>query len=197
MEITKLDAARRQLLTAIHIQWYMAEPIAAYQLAANAAEICDTLLKRMGHIRMRERIMEVHSMTEAEAVKVVNDPRNFTKHANTDPDGKMEDISPENADALVLSACMDYAIVSRRTPNLIGVYIGWYAAANPGKMGDFYQQVADALFPSISELPRSMQLEAAREVAARPQFHALLNHHKNELTDNWRWSYFRQQLRNS
>lgn len=85
MQITKLDCARRQLLTAIHVQWFMNEPIAAFQLAANAAEICDALLKRRGEIRLAERLMEVHGMTEKEVRMMINLPRNFTKHADKTP----------------------------------------------------------------------------------------------------------------
>ncbi|WP_208247794.1 hypothetical protein WGT02_28390 (plasmid) [Rhizobium sp. T1470] len=44
--ITKIDAARRQLLTAIHLHWFFVEPIAVDQLAANASEICDSILKK-------------------------------------------------------------------------------------------------------------------------------------------------------
>lgn len=194
MDISKIDSARRQLLAAIHVQWYMNEPIATYQLAANAAEICDALLKRMNKIRMRERLMEVHGMTESQALNMVNVPRNFTKHADRDPDGLMEDITPEDADALVLTACMDYSIAAGRSPAAVGLFIGWFAAINPEKLGHFYKEVADELFPSIRGLPRESQIEAARKVASSPLSSKLLNHPKNELSDKWRWVRFRQQF---
>ncbi|MGO7366358.1 hypothetical protein [Rhizobium leguminosarum] len=54
--IAKLDAARRQLLAAIHLHWFFIEPIAVYQLATNASEICDAILKKSGGTRIKQHV---------------------------------------------------------------------------------------------------------------------------------------------
>ena len=195
MQITKLDSARRQLLAAIHIQWYMTEPIAAYQLAANSAEICDALLKLEGNVRMRERLMEVHGISEREARLMVNIPRNFTKHADNDPHATMEDIRDVDADALVMTACIDYTVTARKSPSAVGLFIAWFAATNPDLTGGFCREAAEQLFPSLEVRPREEQLAAARAILNKPINRELLDHLRNELTDNWRWVKFRHLIK--
>jgi len=192
MQITKLDAARRQLLSAIHLQWFMLEPIAAYQLAGNAGEICDKLLKRSGKIRIIEQVERVHGLSPEEAKRLVNSARNFTKHADRDPDGVMDDIRYEDADAVILTACIDYCIISRRSHYIIGMFIAWYAAINPNKTGDFYYEMAEILFPNLASATRAEQVLAARSALAEPMSPNVMHDFRNELTDDWRWSSLRK-----
>lgn len=195
MQISKLDSARRQLLAAIHIQWYMNEPIAAYQLAANAGEIADALLVRIGEVRMRERLMEVHQQTEAAVRGMINHPRNFTKHADRDHDAVIDDISAEDADAILMTACVDYSVAARRAPATVGLFTIWYAALNPEKTGDFLKREAHHLFPSLSEQPRETQIAAARSAINLTFGSETLHDRRNDLTDNWRWVAFRKQIK--
>lgn len=190
--LNKLDAARRQLLAAIHLQWFLLEPIATYHLAANAAEICDELLKRRSSVRLRQQIRDAHGLSEREVTDMINFPRNFTKHADRDPEAEIYDILPEDADAMVMTACIDYCIASGRSPHSVGIFVAWYAAINPEKTGDFGKAAADVLFPNLVACPRSHQVAAARSVVGRPLSSPILNDKRNELTDNWRWISLRE-----
>ncbi|MBP2459567.1 MULTISPECIES: hypothetical protein [unclassified Rhizobium] len=187
MQISKIDAARRQLLAAIHIQWFLLEPMAANQLAANAAEICDALLRNEGKLRIREQIEKVHGMSPKEAAALINVARNFAKHADRDPDALSDDLSSEDVDAVILTACIDYSMASGRSHYVIGLFISWYAAINPKKMGDMFYQPARELFPNLSGIGRAAQVAAARHVSKQLPARGLIDHARNELTDNWRW----------
>jgi len=190
--LNKVDAARRQLLAAIHMQWFLLEPIATYHLAANAAEICDELLKKRNSVRLREQIREVHGLSEREVNDMINFPRNFTKHADRDPEAEIYDILPEDADAMVMTACIDYCIVSGRSPHSVGIFVAWYAAINPEKTGHFGRAAADALFPDLAQRQRPQQVKAARSIVRRTLSSPIIHDRRNELTDNWRWNSLRE-----
>lgn len=192
-QISKLDAARRQLLAAIHLHWYFTEPLAVYSLASNTWEICDTLLKHMDKVRLLREISEVHGSTDREIRKLINEPRNFLKHADRDPDGTMQDLDAADCDAIVETACIDYMMASGRSPSILGLYLAWYSAINPEKTGGFFRGGADTFFPGLAERPRAEQIRAARKLAIQPLPSPVLNDPKNELTDNWRWASLREK----
>lgn len=192
MQISKLDAARRQLLAAIHLNWFLTEPIATYQLAANAAEICDSLLASMDRFRMKEHIRQVTGWNEKDVAALINTPRNFTKHANRDPHAVMDDISHEDCDAVIVTACMDYGIASGRSPLPVGVFLAWHSAIYPSETDGLFVGVAKQLFPDLQKETRETQVRAARKYLAGPADGWLLNDARNEMTDAWRWSDLRK-----
>ncbi|WP_312472560.1 hypothetical protein [Brucella sp.] len=191
-EISKLDAARRQLLAALHIHWYLNEPIAVYTLAANSWEVCNSLLKKDEKIRILQEIVDVHGSTAKEIVGLINAPRNFVKHADNDPDALLPDIRESDCDAVILTACLDYMFANGRSPYSVGIFLSWYSAIYPNKTGDFMRETADLLFPDIGSLDREQQKLAARKILAHPTPKQILNDHRNELSDNYRWTSFRK-----
>ncbi|KQR77548.1 hypothetical protein [Rhizobium sp. Leaf341] len=195
MTISKLDAARRQLLAAIHIQWFLNEPLAAYQLASNASEICDQLLKRTGKIRMRKKFVEVHGSTEKQINDTSNRPRNFAKHANSDPDALLDDITDLDAETIILVACLDYSVLAGKSPIPVGLFITWFAAVYPEKTGWFFKKEADDWFPHLSTMERAEQIAASRAAVRKPPESAVLNSRRTELTDNSRWVELRRSIK--
>ena len=190
-EISKLDAARRQLLAALHIHWYLNEPIAVYTLAANSWEVCNSLLKKDEKIRILQEIVEVYGGTAKEIVGLINAPRNFVKHADKDPDAVFPDIKEDDCDAVILTACLDYMFANGRSPYSMGVFLSWYSAIYPDRTGDFMRETADLLFPKIGSLDRDQQKLAARSVLTSPTPPQIFHDHRNELSDNHRWARFR------
>lgn len=191
-EITKLDAARRQLLAAIHIHWYCNEPIAVYSLASNVWEICDTLSKRANRPTIADHIGEAHGMSFVDVKKLINAPRNFIKHADHDPDGKIADISHLDCDAVVMTACLDYMAASKRSPTIFGLFVFWYCSIYPDKVGGFFSDAAALYFPHLQAMERRDQVKAARHQVAQPLLSEVLNDARNEMTDNWRWINLRE-----
>jgi hypothetical protein len=189
--ISKLDAARRQILAAIHLHWYFREPIAVYSLASNAAEICDTLLKKRDSFRLRQEIATISGCTEREIADLFNRPRNFMKHADRDPDAISPEIEDADCDAALLTACLDYMMTAGRSPYIFGIFVTWYSAIYPEKCGLFFREAADQIFPSLSVLNRREQVLAVRNLASSPVPSDAILHRSNELTDNWRWTDLR------
>ncbi len=89
IEITKLDAAKRHLRTAIQLWFNDGDSVATHTLLAAALEVIHTLFKRKGlsglffdHPRIREE-------RRGEFAKLAKAPATFFKHAQRDPDAKL------------------------------------------------------------------------------------------------------------
>ncbi len=186
--ITKLDAARRQLLAAINLHWYLDEPIAAYTLAANAWELCNSLLKRDNKTRLLAEFSRVHGRPETDFKALINRPRNFVKHADKDPDGNLEDVTNQDVDGMLQAACIDYTMLARRSPLAVQLFLCWYSAIYSDKTGAFLKEGADAYFPNLIVEDREARVLAARkafgDLAKDGQ---LMQNVKTELTDHHRW----------
>ncbi|ESW69210.1 hypothetical protein NKK52_07035 [Mesorhizobium sp. C277A] len=193
--ISKLDVARRQLLAAIHIHWYLNEPLAVYTLATNAWEVSDALLKVSNKMRMIDQFANAFGRAAKDFRDMFNEPRNFMKHADRDPSALAPDLPVEECDAVLMVACIDYMVASGRSPYIVGLFVAWYAAIYPSKTGDFFRSEADLQFPDLVRLSsRKEQCAAARTAALNWGKSGLMSHPKNELTDNSRWTKLRQAL---
>lgn len=192
--ISKIDAARRQILSALHIHWYMTEPLAVHALASAAWNLTNDLLKGQGGLRMIDEIARTHGMKDWEAEKLIKKPWNFTKHADTDPDDSVPEPSDEDCDALLETVCMDYISLTRRPPFVIQYFPVWYSAVYPEKTGDFMRAEAQQVFPGLADLPRVEQITAARQVISGPALPFVISDTRTDLTDNWRWARVRKML---
>lgn len=191
--VTKLDAARRQLLAALHIHWYLKEPLAVYSLASAAWNVANDLLKRQGQIRSIEQIMRTHNLSERDAGLLIRASWNFAKHADNDPDAELLDFSDEDCDSVLVTACLDYAILSRRAPAAVQVFLVWYSAVYPQRTGKFMRDEANDLFPDLANIDRGLQVQAARE-AVTNLTRKMAGDTKTDLSDNWRWVKMRDRI---
>jgi hypothetical protein len=191
VSVNKLDAARRQLLAAIHLHWYFDEPIAVYTLAGNAWQLSHDLLKKADRIRIVEEMARSHGRPQKEFWDLINRPRNFFKHADNDPEATAPDVHFSDCDAMIESACVDYMVAAGRSPIVVGIFVAWYSAVYPEKTGDFMRYAGDELFGDLSDLDRAEHLRRARVVAAKPVSSEVLHNIRNEMTDNYRWAGLR------
>lgn len=88
--VTKTDAMRRQLLTAVKLWFAEGDPVAIHTLLYASHEILHTLFRRDGHkhLLFNSRIVKPEYRTLW--AKTLTDSANFFKHARSDPDGKIE-----------------------------------------------------------------------------------------------------------
>jgi hypothetical protein len=119
--ITKIEAAERQLDTAIKLFFENVGHLSCYTLAAVSREITDDLcekqkselyraeLERLGdpqRVRLSFRDeMEILIKPEhrKEAMRLLKKAQNFLKHADRDHDKELEDISAEEVSLLIFS----------------------------------------------------------------------------------------------
>jgi hypothetical protein len=88
--VTKLDAARRQLKTAIKLWFEDGDSVAIHTLIVAAYEIIDTLAGRKGVVDLLFAPEIVKDEYKLQWIRSVKSAANFFKHANRDPDGVLE-----------------------------------------------------------------------------------------------------------
>ncbi|WP_081576655.1 hypothetical protein [Acidithiobacillus thiooxidans] len=130
--IEKLDAARRNLAAAVRLFFEHGDPIAIHTLAAAAQGLVRDVAKYRGleHTSILHDHPNIPSEARKEWIKILNEPRNFFKHANKDPNGTLEFDESAN-EVLLLDACLIMSEVSDQALSELDVYIGWFTTANP------------------------------------------------------------------
>jgi hypothetical protein len=111
IHITKLEAARRQLRTAINLFFEDADDVSIHTLAAASHEILRTLLKSRGD---GGSLLKDNSFIRAERQKefeqLLNKPQNFFKHASRDPDEALQFLPKETVfwlcDGIMMESCL-------------------------------------------------------------------------------------------
>jgi hypothetical protein len=83
MNITKLDAAKRQLATAIQLYFENCDPVSVHTLVMAAGEIIDRLCESKGSLTIREQFFAmIKPERRKEFGRRLNEARNFFKHAS-------------------------------------------------------------------------------------------------------------------
>lgn len=191
--ISKHDVARRQILAAINLHWFLQDPLITYQLAANSIEICHSLLEHAGKDSIISFIADDNKTNDGNIFKYyINDLRNFVKHADRSPYETINNPTRRVVDDVLLTACFAYFQLSQRSPHIFGMFVLWYMSVyRPYPDDDALVELGTYIFGDLSSVSHAEQISAARRNSDF-QINTLLNSHKNELTDNWRWSDVRK-----
>ena len=115
LTITKLDAARRQLCTAVSLYFGGGDILSIHTLAFAAygitRDLCDKIPNHPSSLTTilkqaikPEYIKEIRTM--------FHEPGNYLKHADTDP-GKTLDFEPDTADFFLFIAISQYESLTR------------------------------------------------------------------------------------
>ncbi|RTL73323.1 MAG: hypothetical protein EKK41_00150 [Hyphomicrobiales bacterium] len=167
--ITKIEAARRQLVTAIRLFFEDADSVSVYALAHAAWEVLDALCTHRDKTRFREEMTRATGLSEAEIKKIANYGRNFFKHADRKPDDALENFSDDLNDHVLMAACFDYGELADSKPMEMQVFQIWYFAAHPDKaLRPEMDQIIDAgqrLFSNLSNADRKSRKQAGLRVA--------------------------------
>jgi hypothetical protein len=90
IKVTKMDAAKRQLRTAIRLWFKDSDPVSIHTLAAAAHEIIHTLYRRKGLNDLIFDSARIKDEFRGEWAKSIKKAPTFFKHAQHDPDGEIE-----------------------------------------------------------------------------------------------------------
>ena len=171
MRVTKIDAARRQLITAIRLFFDCGDPVSVYSLASNAWEIIDVLCMSAEVESFSKQARE--SLPAEHTLKYyVNEPcRNFFKHAEQDPnpDSSVELREP-NVAAILFLAVEDYIRFRQGGPVEAQVFQLWFIAVFPEKVTEddpvaqSKLESAKLAFPGIATLASPDKIEMGRQV---------------------------------
>ena len=126
--ITKLDAARRQLETAINLYFHEGDQVSIHTLGCAAHEIIETVNRKGGGTptlkeSWKDSIKPEHVKT---FYKALNPARNFFKHADRDADDAIQ-FAPFASEILILDACWTYRRVTGERLPMLDVFAMWAA----------------------------------------------------------------------
>jgi len=132
LKISKLEAARRQLDTAIRLYFSDADLVSIHTLAAAAFDILKDLDEHGPKTGTFYDHLETNVKTEylQQAKSLFRAPQNFFKHADTDPEKVLEFLAalPEG---FLISGCEKYReLAAEETPEML-VYRLWFSHHNP------------------------------------------------------------------
>ena len=132
LHISKLEAAKRQLETAIRIYFSSGDPVSIHTLTAAAYNVVRDINKQRGGAKLFAKegfidyIKEGH---EKEVRAIINKAENFFKHADRDHDSTIE-FNPAQSEFYILEACSVYAKLSGEFPPLFKLYQSWFIATH-------------------------------------------------------------------
>lgn len=161
--ITKLEAAARQLDTAIHLFFCNGDAVSVHSLAASAFNVFADLAERKGSRNSwRVRMRDSSDLSMRDLNRLLREGWNFFKHAEHDPDGILHFDEQETEDFLFMAVLESGNLF--KTTCCMQAYQLWYIATHPQSCSPdepVFSRTSE-LFPNISVLSRSRQIEAGR-----------------------------------
>lgn len=159
----KLDAARRQLGTALSLFIDDLDPVSVHCLACGGAELAEHLAKKSGASAFVDHAMKVDpSLDERTLARLRNRYWNAFKHAKAhDGSERADDVlldgfSDEQNDHTLLVGWLDLAEAMGGMPIEAQVFQCWYFALHPEKLSaEFNTDAILRVFPNLSALGRN------------------------------------------
>ena len=190
--LTKIDVARRQLVTAIRLLLDDRDPVSVYSLATNAQEILSALCEKRRVLSLRANIAAPAGIrSDKIQTQLINPARNFFKHADRDPDSVWCDFTDSDCDHILLIPSFDFAMLERKSPIEAQVFITWYAALYPEKIpqNTNWSNASAKHFSGIRAAQRSDQKRAASALlAAALKNPTLMTHPETDPSEVRRWA---------
>lgn len=131
--ISKLDAARRQLETAILLYFNESDHVSIHTITNAAYNILKDLTDKYSGNPMVVKglmLMFIRDEYKDEMHKQIYEAENFFKHANRDAK-KVLKFNPIQTEYLLLDACLKYQELTLERKPIFQVYQLWYMLNNP------------------------------------------------------------------
>jgi hypothetical protein len=109
IRVDKVDAARRQIDTAISLLFDGGDPVSIHTLTAAGSRILRDLCLKKGTLGFQSIRDFILPGMERKFWKLMNRGADFFKHADRDPDEILDDVDEEANDALLFLATGHYA----------------------------------------------------------------------------------------
>jgi hypothetical protein len=131
ISISKIDAAKSQLETAIQLFFQNGDAVSVHTLVRAAHEILEVLCAGKDKKSMMKEIMEnVKEDKVDELTAIINEPKNFFKHASRDPAQEIE-FNPESSDLFLWDGCKLYQALTGEMPKMLYLFNLWFNLSHP------------------------------------------------------------------
>ena len=135
MQLGKLEAARRQLETAIRLYFASEDEVSIHTLAAAAYSLIRDLNEhRNGEPMLKDLHRLLPDDLAGEFRRYVNRPENFLKHAEKDPEAVGE-LEPKWTEVLIWEASRKYCEITGEQNMRLMTFIFWFVAHQPELRG--------------------------------------------------------------
>ena len=133
LKVAKLDAARRQLDTAIRLYFAQGDPVSIHTLAGAAYQLLDDLIaKHGGPEGFKDLLLKWAKPGSVDLVRQrLNEAQNFFKHADRDHEGVL-DFRPEATELFLLDACERYFVLTGEAVPSFDVFRAWFMIGGAG-----------------------------------------------------------------
>lgn len=130
--VTKLDAARRQLRTAVHLYFANGDDVSIHTLTAAGRQILLDIIKSRGEKAPFQEFHETALTPEGQRIfaKAIAAAENFFKHADRDTASEF-DFNPETTGFLLMEAGAAYQQVTGRVLRELWVFTIWFSIKYP------------------------------------------------------------------
>ncbi len=125
IHISKLDAAKRQLETAITLYFHNADPVSIHTLTGAAYDVLHDLCKVRNIKPFVKNTDMIREEKKKEYIDTINAAQNFFKHADKDPD-KLYEFRLLPTDFLIWDACQMYQRITMEIPKLLFIFNIWF-----------------------------------------------------------------------
>jgi hypothetical protein len=173
--VSKLDVAYRQLDQAIQLFFERRDPVAVHSLAAAAHQVLTDLGDKKGVTNFIKRNPHIREEMRREWIRRINEPYNFIKHADRDPDEVFE-FRPAVTSIFILDALQLYQQLTGKLPHKLNIFLMWFNVAYPDAVSGPLKEMAEKarqagldpnnfeiLLELIMRVPPNTSLERTRE----------------------------------
>jgi hypothetical protein len=166
MIVTKLDAARRQLATAIRLWFHNGDAVSIHTLAFAAYEVIHFISIHRDKYR-RDLLFDsdlIKDEHRAEYNKLIRSPANFFKHADRDPDGSIE-FDPVASETFMLFAILGLATIKEPNTDEEAAFMFWRYFHHPNQLTEagrktYVDGIPDDRLAEIRSIPKDQFFEA-------------------------------------
>lgn len=131
IRVNKIEAARRQIETAIKLLFDNCDPVSVHTLAAAGGRILrDICNQKKTPLDQAFKAM-IRPGKEKEFLAAVNMPANFFKHADKDADAILENVDEEINELVLFWACGHYSDLGYSLTPPMATLWTWFAALHP------------------------------------------------------------------
>jgi hypothetical protein len=131
--ISKLEAATRQLDTAISLWFSGGDIISIHTLACSAYQIIHDINRKKGYRDLLYDSVVVKDEYRREMINLLKGDYNFFKHAEKDPDQLIE-FDGSKTETFILFSLFGLEMLGVKHNDIRGAFIIWYAINNPDSL---------------------------------------------------------------
>ncbi|MDD5411815.1 MAG: hypothetical protein PHF31_10450 [Methylobacter sp.] len=164
-QITKLDAARRQLHVAIMLLFDDGDPIAVHTLVGAASVIISDLVDQYHPDKSWDKMAQMaNNITSSQYFQVMRKPQNFLKHAREDA-SKVFDFDPNETEAVAFWAVMNLGNFGPLSMEESVLQL-WYLACHAPNLYVAIEpyKIAVQMFGDLRNIPRAGRLAVGKRV---------------------------------